>query len=419
MAAADEQVAPAGEEESQELPQAQPSRAASDGQEQPGTPDQQEDQLTTPSAAAAAAAAAMAGMIFASRVNSDSDGSVSPEHLRYTQAQASVAADATAPAQQGQPQLQGSLSSDGSLLAASLQGLRVFDGSPGPAAEAAAAAPMPPSPFEPGLAPAPSSGEQSSLHTDSVSGSLFGSPGLSIPLFGAASGPAPVQPRLASPTARPPGLPPLPGRQPPSSAGAVAGSLAAFQQDADQLLSARLQDALFVGSPSLSSPAHQQHGLPSPQRRALLASLAPGGSPRLASPFGASRSDAEAARLLSGSGNLGRLGDPSLLRRTLSSSVSAGSGSPGGLAGAAAAAARAAAAEALVPGSGTISPSIGVDSGSDSGGSSSQRALDAGSDEVSAALGPWPLACAVRLQGPRPPCLACCSTLGNACKYVW
>ena len=148
-------------------------------------------------------------------------------------------------------------------------------------------------------------------------------------------------PSPSSAPSRPPGLPPLPGSRSASFGAAMAAAAAGAVQvagaasasagsaaDSDQLLSMRLQDALFVGSPAMASPGPNARRAASPQaisahRHPLFAALAPANGHLGAG--GEADDDADSIHLLSSS--LSCLDDDAsdgrgLLARTMSANGS-------------------------------------------------------------------------------------------------
>lgn len=148
-------------------------------------------------------------------------------------------------------------------------------------------------------------------------------------------------PSPSSAPSRPPGLPPLPGSRSASFGAAMAAAAAGAVQaagaasasagsaaDSDQLLSMRLQDALFVGSPAMASPGPHARRAASPQaisghRHPLFAGLAPSSGQLGAG--GEADDDADSIHLLSSS--LSCLDDDAsdgrgLLARTMSANGS-------------------------------------------------------------------------------------------------
>ncbi|PSC68138.1 Flowering time control FPA [Micractinium conductrix] len=394
--------------------------SSSDGRDQPGTPDQQ-DEPAMPNAAAAAAAAAGAPL-----EHTSSGGSSSPEpqlpadeQLLAPQPPAAspFAADvAAAPAGTGGGLLQGvsfAGLTDAAVQAqamlpsldllqqqASLSALTGSLARPGSAAGSlfeeltarGASSSLFGSPsFSCSLLDGTSSPHSSALpspyYPSSAAGSpllqtlAVGSPTAARPLSGHVSargaasppGSAAPHPSLANGAALPQpraGLPPLPTGRQSALGGPTAGG-----PNADHLLSTHLADALFVGSPapspSSSLPAH--HALSSPQQRqSLFAALAPAGC------SGGGDADADSVHLLSSS--LSCLEEASsrelLLSRHLSASGS-GASSLGASASEAAMLAAAAAGMGLPPHSVLGSPGGGADSGSEG----SQRMGDLNSDE--------------------------------------
>ncbi len=278
--------------------------------------------------------------------------------------------------------------------------------------------------------------------SSSLAGSPFpgaslgaGSPSAARPLSAAAGltsmsppGSLAPFPSPSSAPARPPGLPPLPGSRSasfgaslaggvgqPAAAAAAAAAAAVSAADSDQMLSMRLQDALFVGSPAMASPGPSAHArrAASPQaisghRHPLFAGLARDGGQLSAG--GEADDDADSIHLLSSS--LSCLDDDAGDGRGLVARTMSGNGSLHGgfLAGGEARqrqeAAAAAAAESLMAGlrqqgllsrdvsdpallaqlSGAAATSLGSPGGGSEGsvGSAAQRgSKDLNSDEVS------------------------------------
>lgn len=235
-------------------------------------------------------------------------------------------------------------------------------------------------------------------------------------------------PSPSSAPARPAGLPPLPGSrsasfgaslaagagQAAAAKAAAAAAAAVSAADSDQMLSMRLQDALFVGSPAMASPGPSAHArrAASPQaisghRHPLFAGLAREGGQLGAG--GEADDDADSIHLLSSS--LSCLDDDAgdgrgLLARTMSANGSLHGGFlAGGEARQRQEAAAAAAAESLMAGlrqqgllsrdvsdpallaqlSGAAATSLGSPGGGSEGsvGSAAQRgSKDLNSDEV-------------------------------------
>ncbi|PRW60572.1 Flowering time control FPA isoform A [Chlorella sorokiniana] len=152
-------------------------------------------------------------------------------------------------------------------------------------------------------------------------------------------------PSPSSAPSRPPGLPPLPGsrsasfgasHQAAAAAASAAAAAASSAADSDQMLSMRLQDALFVGSPAMSSrgPSAQARRAASPQaisghRHPLFAALGAANSGHLGA-GGEVDDDADSIHLLSSS--LSCLDDDAsdgrgLLARTISGNGSLHGGS--------------------------------------------------------------------------------------------
>ncbi|KAL4856776.1 Flowering time control protein FPA [Chlorella vulgaris] len=320
-----------GGEEASSVHSRRVSSEGSEGRDQPGTPDQQEDQPTTPSAQAAAAGGSSSGGEPASSTSGGGEGSSSAGNGDSLDSVCGgLASEPQAPTpprrQQGQRQAQPQGQQARQLMPHSPFGADLDAGRSLAGLSAATSMYS-----EPGCSLFGSPSLSNSVAGTGPSGSPqaafsitgsgpFGGSASPAPYTSPSPGPAPLHSRS--------GLPPLPGRPHAFGAalaaaagpnGTAAAAVAAVAADRDRLLSIRLQDALFVGSPSPSAPnpGHQQS---SPRHHSLFASLS--------ASDGDGEGDGEdgnSSHLLSSS--LSCLDDGPMIGRT-SSSSSPGSGSP-------------------------------------------------------------------------------------------